>query len=152
MRLKQEVDVGSKLDPLSAGHSEQAVVVQDRVQTLYPLWIYVPVTHDPRAHLWTTHTHTPGAVLKSSIKAVVSTDTLMTRHTLCWVFSVSLCVCIVVALYGFGLLWCDVVVGWGGMCGVVWVWCGGCGAVVLLAVGCVGVVVCVSWGRVCAVV
>lgn len=50
--LEEEVDVGSELDALSAGHGQQPVVIQHRVQALDPLWVDVPVAHDPRAHLW----------------------------------------------------------------------------------------------------
>lgn len=49
--LEEKVDVGSELDALSAGHRQQPVVVQHRVQALDPLWVNVTVAHDPRAHL-----------------------------------------------------------------------------------------------------
>lgn len=49
--LEQEVDVGPELDALSAGHGQQPVVIQHRVQALDPLWVDVTVAHNPRAHL-----------------------------------------------------------------------------------------------------
>ena len=47
MRLEQEVDIGTKLYALSGGHGEEAVVVQHRVEGLYPFWVNVSVAHNP---------------------------------------------------------------------------------------------------------
>lgn len=52
MGLKQEVDVGSKLDPLSRWHGEQSIVVKDRVERLDPLRVDVTITDDPRMDFW----------------------------------------------------------------------------------------------------
>ena len=49
--LKQEVDVGAKLDSLSRGHGQETVVVQDGIERLYPLWVNVAVTDNPRLNL-----------------------------------------------------------------------------------------------------
>lgn len=56
MSLEEEVDVGSELDALSAGHGQQPVVIQHRVQALDPLWVDVTVAHNPRAHIWEENT------------------------------------------------------------------------------------------------
>lgn len=52
MSLEEEVDVGSELDALPAGHGQQPVVIQHRVQALDPFWVYIPIAHNPRVHLW----------------------------------------------------------------------------------------------------
>ena len=55
MRLKQEVDVGPKLDSLSGGHGQETVVIQHWVERLHPLWVNVTVTDNPGLDLWNTN-------------------------------------------------------------------------------------------------
>ena len=47
MAFENEVDVACKLDALSAGKSEEPVVIKDTVEGLDPLWINISVTDNP---------------------------------------------------------------------------------------------------------
>ena len=47
LTLEDKIDVGGELDALPAGHGEQAVVVQDRVQRFDPLGVDVSIAHNP---------------------------------------------------------------------------------------------------------
>ena len=52
MRLKQEVHIRAELDPLTRGHGEQSIVIQDRVQGFYPFRVDVTVTNNPGLNIW----------------------------------------------------------------------------------------------------
>ena len=67
MRLKQEVDVGSKLYSLPGRHGQESVVIQDRVQGLDPLRVDVAVAHDPRLHFSGFLHHLPGASCQHTV-------------------------------------------------------------------------------------
>ena len=47
MCLKEEVDIGSKLDSLSGRHGQEPVVIQNGIQGLDPLRINVTITNNP---------------------------------------------------------------------------------------------------------
>lgn len=49
--LEDEVDVVGELDTLTVGQRQQAVIVQNRVQTLDPLRIDVTIANDPGSRL-----------------------------------------------------------------------------------------------------
>ena len=48
--LKQEVNIGPKLDAFSTRHGQQPIIIKHRVETLNPLWVDVAVAHNPWAH------------------------------------------------------------------------------------------------------
>lgn len=50
--FKQKVNVGSELDAFSAGHGQQPIIIEHRVQALNPLRVYVAIAHNPWIHLW----------------------------------------------------------------------------------------------------
>mmetsp|Transcript_52218 Transcript_52218/g.93174 ORF Transcript_52218/g.93174 Transcript_52218/m.93174 type:complete len:276 (+) Transcript_52218:6134-6961(+) len=45
--LEHKIDVVAKLDPLSVGHGQQPVVIQDGVEGLDPLGVDISVAHNP---------------------------------------------------------------------------------------------------------
>mmetsp|Transcript_20848 Transcript_20848/g.49474 ORF Transcript_20848/g.49474 Transcript_20848/m.49474 type:complete len:442 (+) Transcript_20848:3540-4865(+) len=47
IRLEDEVHIGAELNTLAVGHRQQAVVVQDTVQTFHPFRVDVPVANNP---------------------------------------------------------------------------------------------------------
>lgn len=51
MRFKDEVHIWAKLNPFSARHGEQPIVIQDRIQRLDPLRVDIAIADDPGVHL-----------------------------------------------------------------------------------------------------
>mmetsp|Transcript_16860 Transcript_16860/g.46912 ORF Transcript_16860/g.46912 Transcript_16860/m.46912 type:complete len:296 (+) Transcript_16860:5478-6365(+) len=45
--LEDEIDVCAKLDALAVRHRQKAVIVEDAVERLNPLWIHISIAHDP---------------------------------------------------------------------------------------------------------
>lgn len=52
MRLKKEVNIGSKLNAFSTRQRQEPIIIKDRIQTLNPLRVDVAITDNPRSHLY----------------------------------------------------------------------------------------------------
>jgi hypothetical protein len=52
MSFKYKVNIGAKLNPFSTGHSEQSIIIQDRIQRFNPLRINVTITDYPRGDIY----------------------------------------------------------------------------------------------------